>query len=100
MRPFSKETFMNIKTAKLDFIGDKQALLAGGVLLILAIGFMVFKLSSLQSQVSGLEANRKVLQTVPPSQQVTREAAEKIKILEDLRKASPQTGEVGTKFNP
>ena len=88
---------MNIK---LKDNPDAKGILAGGALLILAVGFMVFKLWSLQGQVSDIAANQNVLQTVPPSQQMTQEAAAKIKILEDLRKSEPRTGEQGTKFNP
>lgn len=77
---------MNIK---LKENSDKISLFAGLVLLVLALGFMAFKIYDIQSQVSDINSKQNIIQTVPPSQQLTPEAAARKKTLDALKTAKP-----------
>ncbi len=82
MRPFSSASFMNLK---LKDNPDQVGILAGVVLLVLALGFMTYKLMSIQGQVASLTSQQKVLQTVPPSAQLSNDAMAKKNILDALK---------------
>ena len=86
MRPFTSESFMNIK---LKNNPDKIGLLAGVVLLILALGFMFYKIYNIQSQVSSINSKQNTLQTIPPSQQLTSDAAAKKSVMDALKNSKP-----------